>query len=97
MRLPVCLLLGAAAVLDTVSAVPASLGAKGARKARGLTRPQPNTVVFDAERMSHTAELVSQGQYADELAELLKYAQPYLSKGPWTVTNKKMAVPDGSP
>lgn len=92
MRLPI-LLLSSLSLLIPASAAPAP----EARAGQPLLRPCPNTVVFDPDRMVKTASEVSQGQHGAELAELLSHADPYLSKGPWTVTSKTLPVPDGSP
>lgn len=84
-------------LISTLSLLLPAEAAPRLNPGKPLQRPRPNTVVFEPKRMVHTARDVSMGNYADELSELLSHADPYLSKGPWSVTNKKMPVPDGTP
>lgn len=90
MRLPLLLLSALGLLYSADAAPPPNAG-------RPLQRPRPNTVVFEPKRMVKTAREVSKGGHSGELAELLSHADPYLSKGPWTVTSKTIPVPDGTP
>jgi hypothetical protein len=67
--------------------------------APGVTaaRTLPKTVVVDGKRMLSAFGAVSQGQYGAELKNILAQADMWLGQGPWTVTSKKIAVPEGSP
>lgn len=60
---------------------------------RGIARPRPNTVILDPDYMQRAAGNPDQG----ELGNLKGLADRLLSVGPWSVTNKRKAVPDGTP
>lgn len=60
---------------------------------RGITRPRPSTVILDPGYMQRAASNPDQS----ELNTLKGLAERLLGAGPWAVTNKQKAVPDGTP
>ncbi len=94
------------ALIGGVMARPTSLrhphpGRQDSDMAPGVGGPAartlPNTVVVEGERMLSAFAAVSQGEYSAELNNILAQADMWLGLGPWTVTSKKIAVPEGSP
>lgn len=69
------------------------LGASASPVRRGINRPRPNTVILDPGYMQRAAANPDQG----ELGTLKGLAERLMAVGPWSVTNKKKAVPGGTP
>src|SRR4051795_7121390 len=57
----------------------------------------PNTVVIDGSRLVENKQRIRAGHtsYITALNNLIAQADSWLGKGPWTVTNKTQAPPNG--